>query len=121
MKKALKRLVATAIVVALLGLTLSLTSCSGGLSGTYVSTGNAFNSAQFNNEPIVSIEFKSFGNAEIITSGWITTTYVDASYKVNGDSITLKAEWDYSGKWEGTYTFSQSGNIIYIDGFEYLK
>jgi opacity protein-like surface antigen len=110
-----------AVLAAVAALAFTLASCGGGLSGTYVSTGNAFDSAQFNNEPLVSIEFESFGGAEIVTSGWSTTTYVDGSYKVDGSRITLKAEWDYTGKWEGSYSFSQSGNSIYIDGHEYRK
>jgi hypothetical protein len=117
-KKIIIKLVALAAAVAL---ALTLGSCGGGLSGTYVSTGNAFDSAQFNNEPLVAVEFGSFGSAEITTSGWSSTTYVDGSYKVDGSRITLKAEWDYTGKWEGSYSFSQSGNSIYIDGHEYRK
>jgi hypothetical protein len=118
MKRIIIKLTALSAIVAL---ALALVSCGGGLSGRYVSTGSAFDSAQFNNEPLVSVEFKSFGDAEIITSGWSTTTYVDGSYKVNGGQLTLKAEWNYSDDWEGTYSFSQSGNSIYIDGHEYSK
>jgi hypothetical protein len=118
MRKVIIRLAALTAVAAL---ALTLVSCGGWLSGTYVSTVNVLDSAQFNNEPLVSVELKPFGNAEIVTSGWSVTTYVDGSYKVDGSRITLKAEWDYTGTWEGSYSFSQSEGFIYLDGHEYRK
>jgi hypothetical protein len=122
MKKMAYKLAAVAAAAALvLTLAFTLTSCGGGLSGTYVSTGNAFDSAQFNSEPLVSVEFKSFGGAEIVTSGWSATTYQDGSYNVNGSRLTLKAEWNYTDEWEGSYSFRESGNSIYIDDHEYSK
>jgi len=115
LKKGVAKAAALTVVVAI---ALTLISC-GGLSGTYSARGGY---ATFNGEKMDSIEFKSFGNAEIVSEGYVmVTTYKDASYKINGDRITLKAEWDYTGKWEGTYSYSKSGNSIYIDGVEYSK
>ena len=123
MKKTLARLAVATGLAAVLAASLMLAACGGGLSGRYIYTGDKFAAAQFNNEPLVAVEFKSFGNAEIVTSGLSTTTYEDGSYKVDGDQITLKAKWNYSDKWEGTYSFSQSsdqfGDAIYIDGHKY--
>jgi hypothetical protein len=118
MRKVIIRLAALTAVVAL---ALTLVSCGGGLTGTYVSTSNVLDSVQFNNETLVSVELKPFGNAEITTYEWSTTTYVDGSYKVDGSRITLKAEWDYTSTWEGSYSFSQSEGFIYLDGHEYRK
>jgi hypothetical protein len=102
-------------------LVLALASCGGGLSGTYDAAGGSFSGVYFNGEPIISIEFKAMGDAEIVTGGWSMTTYEDGSYKVDGSQITLKAEWNYSDEWEGTYSFSESGNTITIDGHEFNK
>lgn len=119
MKKITIKLTVVAIVVAL---ALTLISCSGGgLSGTYNAAGGSMSGVYFNNEPLVSVEFKPFDGAEITTGGWSTTTYEDGGYKLNGSQLTLKAEWNYTDKWEGTYEFRQSGNSIYIDGHEYVK
>ncbi|MDR0627426.1 MAG: hypothetical protein LBG11_09275 [Bifidobacteriaceae bacterium] len=111
---------AAAVVIAVLGLTL--TSCGGGgLSGTYNAAGGSLSGVYFNSEPITGVEFKSFGNAVITTGGFGTTTYEDGSYKVGDGQITLKAEWNFTDKWEGTYSFSESGNTITIDGHEFTK
>jgi len=126
MRKTLTRLAVAAGLAAVLVASLMLAACGGGLSGTYVPTGGASDTsfAQFNNERLMSVEFKPFGNAEIVTfrvSTTTTTTYTDGSYKVDGSRLTLKAEWNYSDEWEGTYSFSQSGDSIYIDGHRYTN
>lgn len=108
----------TGLAVVIL-LALNLVAC-GGLSGTYNS--RTMDGATFNNERLQSVEFKSFGDAEIITdSFYSSTTYPDSSYKISGNTITLKAEWNYTDKWEGSYSYRESGNSIYIDGIEYSK
>lgn len=120
MRKIITRLTAIAAIVAL---AFTLTSC-GGLSGTYAAEGGDFSGVYFNDEPIVSIEFKAFGDAEIVTGGWMTTTYEDGSYQIDGDQITLGAKWDYTGRWEGTYSYSEFYNdtaTIIIDGHPFIK
>jgi hypothetical protein len=118
----MKKIIANlAIAASIIALVLTLTSCGGGLSGTYRAAGGSFSGVNFNNEPIVSIEFKPMGDAEITTGGWTTNTYVDSSYRIAGNQITLKAEWNYMDKWEGSYSFSESGNTVTIDGHEFRK
>jgi hypothetical protein len=115
-----KRIIRIAVLTVAVVFTLALASCGGGLSGTYVYGSYDADDIipTFNNEPIYGIEFKSFGNAEISAGN---STYVDGSFKKSGDELTLKAVWNIADKWEGTYSFSQSGDTIYIDGWEYAK
>jgi large exoprotein involved in heme utilization and adhesion len=118
----MKRLIiGLSAIVALMALTLTLASCGGGLSGTYGAEGGNFSGVSFNEEPLVSVEFKAFGEAEIVTGGFSRTTYEDGSYKIDGNRITLKAEWNIADKWEGSYSYSQSGNTIEIDGHPFTK
>ncbi|MDR1634153.1 MAG: hypothetical protein LBS27_04380 [Bifidobacteriaceae bacterium] len=115
----ISRLIRLGLIFAL---ALLLTSCGGGLSGTYSSTGAKSSSARFDGAELVSVEFKSFGKAVIETEGLVSrTTYEDGSYKINDNQITLKAEWNINDEWEGTYSFTQEGELIYIDGSEYSK
>jgi hypothetical protein len=100
---------------------LTLTSCGGGLSGTYDAVGGSMSGVYFSDEPIVSIEFKPMGDAEIMTGGFSITTYEDGSYKIDGNKITLKAEWNFADEWEGTYSFRESGNSLYINDHEFRK
>jgi hypothetical protein len=111
---------AVVAVIAVLGMALS--SCGGGgLSGTYNAAGGSFSGVLFNNEPLTAVEFKSFGNAVITTGGFGTSTYEDGSYKISDGQIILKAEWNYTDKAEGTYSFSESGNTVTIGGHEFSK
>jgi hypothetical protein len=150
----MKRLIIKLIVVAaIVALVLTLASCGGGLSGRYVSTGTAVDElAIFNDEAVIAVEFKAFGDAIITTTGQRVTPlleydhpqgtvteepgandparapsmlsarpYSNASYKVSNGQLILLVEWSPYAKAEGTYTFSESGDSIYIDGHEYMK
>lgn len=111
------------VIAIIIGIfTLALTSCSGGIAGLYSSINSNSSGATFNGEIVTSIEFKSSGKAEIKTESLLSeTTYVDASFKINGNEIVLNAKWNYTDKWEGTYTYSQAGDTISIDGYIYMK
>lgn len=116
-----KIVISLATVTIAISLVLMLTSCSGSLSGTYYAEGGSFSGVYFNKEPVVSIEFKSMGKAEIVTGGFSKITYVDCTYKINGNEISLRAKWNYTDEWEGTYSFSKSGNTIIINGHPFKK
>ncbi|MDR1421662.1 MAG: hypothetical protein LBI64_02215 [Coriobacteriales bacterium] len=117
MKRIVVRLTALSIIMAL---TLTLTSCSGGLSGTYYAYDEV--SATFYGEKIDSITFESFGEAEMRTYGPAgLTTWKDCTYTLSngGSSITILAEWNYTDRHEETYSFSRSSDTIFIDGREF--
>jgi len=122
MKKKISRVRYWALAAVVAILLLILTACGGGMSGTYVTT-NPIGGASFGEGAFIySIDFKKSGDAEIETLGWTgSIVYQDSSYKIKDDSITLKAEWNYTDEIERSYSFSQDGDSIFIDGLEYVK
>lgn len=110
MKKILSVVLACALLV---GCLFTLASC-GGVSGSYTAEVEILGQGG-------STTYDFHGSkVDIITKtkilGNINTETVEASYKVNGDEITIKTD-----DGEKTYTFEQGDGYIKIAGIQYNK
>jgi hypothetical protein len=99
------------IVVLLLFIAVTMTSCTNSIVGSWINSTYGI---------AITLRFESNGNFALST---LDTDVATGTYKVNGDQITLSSSQSLLGLGlsTGTSTFKLSGDQLILDGLAFSK